>query len=61
MSDPTWPTHCPTCGTELKQAVIDFDKTNADRPEFVAGEMAAVDFCPNPECPTHQASDAPLP
>ena len=23
-------------------------------PEFQAGEMAMVDFCPNPECPTNR-------
>jgi hypothetical protein len=48
-----WPRTCPTCGTELQQAVVDFDKSNADRPELRPGEMAAVDFCPNPDCPTN--------
>jgi hypothetical protein len=46
-----WPTHCSACGTELTSAVIDLDKTNEDRAEFNAGEMVAVDYCPNPECP----------
>jgi hypothetical protein len=49
-----WPTHCESCGTELRQAVVDFDKTNADRPELRPGEMAAVDFCPNAECPANK-------
>lgn len=53
-----WPTHCPACGTRLRSAVIDFDKTNPDRPEFNAGEMAAVDYCPNPECPEYDADVA---
>jgi hypothetical protein len=47
----TWPTKCPECGTELQHAVIDFDQSKADRPELRPGEMAAVDFCPNPACP----------
>lgn len=51
----SWPTKCPECGTELQRAVLDFDKTNADRPELRPGEMAAVDFCPNKDCPTHAA------
>jgi hypothetical protein len=46
-----WPTHCPVCGTALASAVIDFDKTNADRNELQPGEMVAVDYCPNPDCP----------
>lgn len=48
---PEWPTHCPSCGTELASAVIDFDQTNESRAEFNAGEMVAVDYCPNPTCP----------
>jgi NAD-dependent DNA ligase len=46
-----WPTHCPVCGTALSSAVIDFDKTNADHNELRPGEMVAVDYCPNPDCP----------
>ena len=49
-----WPTHCDACGTRLEQAVVDFDKTNADRPELRPGEMAAIDYCPNPDCPAHR-------
>jgi hypothetical protein len=49
-----WPTHCATCGTALRSATIDFDKTNADRPELRPGEMAAVDYCPNPDCPDNK-------
>jgi hypothetical protein len=49
-----WPTRCPECGTELQSATIDMDASNADRPELRPGEMAAVDFCPNPDCPSHR-------
>ena len=49
-----WPTKCPECGTELQQATVDLDKSNADRPELRPGEMAVVDFCPNPDCPSHK-------
>ena len=52
--DPEWATHCDLCGTELKQATLDFDKTNADRPELRPGEMVAVDYCPNADCPAHK-------
>lgn len=62
MDEPTvdetsWPTSCPECGTALQQAVIDFDENKADRPGLRPGEMAAVDFCPNPDCPRN--ADAP--
>ncbi len=58
--EPTeWPTHCPQCGTRLVSAVVDFDKTNEDRPEMRPGEMAAVDYCPNPDCPSHQQPVGP--
>lgn len=49
-----WPTHCPECGTELASATIDLDRTNRDRVELQPGEMVAVDFCPNPDCPAHK-------
>ena len=49
-----WPTHCEHCGTELESAVVDFDKSNADRPEMRPGEMVAVDYCPNEDCPSRQ-------
>lgn len=52
---PAWPTHCPTCGTRLASAVVDLDKSNENRAEFNPGEMVAVDYCPNPECPEHNA------
>jgi hypothetical protein len=55
-----WPTHCPVCGTHLASAVVDFDETNEKRPELRPGEMAAVDYCPNPDCPSHaEGGDAP--
>jgi hypothetical protein len=50
-----WPTHCPLCGTELTSAVIDLDTTNENRAEFTPGEMVAVDYCPNPDCPGKNA------
>jgi hypothetical protein len=56
-AEQAWPRTCPVCGTDLATAVVDFDKTNADRPELRPGEMAAVDYCPNPDCPSH-ADDA---
>ena len=46
-----WPTHCPECGTELDHAVIDLDPTTEPRAELNPGEMVAVDYCPNPDCP----------
>jgi hypothetical protein len=46
-----WPTHCPECGTELQRGTVDMNEANADRPELRPGEMAMVDFCPNPDCP----------
>ena len=54
-----WPTHCATCGTELTSAVIDFDESNDDRAALQPGEMVAVDYCPNPDCPTHPTSGPP--
>jgi hypothetical protein len=55
--DQQWPTHCEHCGTRLVSATLDFDKTNADRPELRPGEMVSVDYCPNPDCPSHRAED----
>ena len=54
VDETRWPTHCPECGTELQHAVIDFDESNDTRAELNPGEMAAVDFCPNPDCPSHR-------
>jgi len=45
------PTTCPLCGTDMETATIDFDPDNEPRAELVAGEMALVAFCPNPDCP----------
>jgi hypothetical protein len=51
---------CAECGTELQQATIDVAGTpdvapaqDHSRVEFDAQHMAAVDFCPNPDCPRH--------
>lgn len=58
----SWPTHCEHCGTALVSAVVDFDKTNADRPEMRPGEMVAVDYCPNSECPSRaESANRPAP
>lgn len=54
-----WPTHCPECGTELATATVDLDESKANRPELRPGEMVAVDYCPNPDCPSHQAAATP--
>ena len=35
----------------MASAVIDFDQSNENRVEFNPGEMVAVDYCPNPDCP----------
>jgi hypothetical protein len=50
-----WPTHCPVCGTELRQAVVDLDPDNPRHPELTPGEMVAVDYCPNPDCPAKRS------
>ncbi len=56
--EPTWPTHCETCGTELAHGMIDLDETNEKRAEMNPGEMIAVDYCPNPDCPAKNESPA---
>ena len=38
----------------LRSATVDFDKSNADRPELRPGEMVSVDYCPNQECPDNK-------
>lgn len=53
-----WPTHCELCGTELAHGVIDFDKSNQNRAELQPGEMVAVDYCPNPDCPGKREAPA---
>ena len=57
-SEQEWPRTCPACGTELTSAVLDFDTSNEKRAEFNPGEMAAIDYCPNPDCPLKTA-DSP--
>lgn len=52
----TWPTRCPECQTELQTAHQGFNPEGAD--DIAHGEMdelVAVDFCPNPDCPTNQS------
>jgi hypothetical protein len=58
IDEPTWPTHCETCGTELAHGTIDFDEDNEKRAELNPGEMVAVDYCPNPACPGKEAAPA---
>jgi hypothetical protein len=53
-----WPTHCELCGSELAHGVIDFDTTNQNRAELQPGEMVAVDYCPNPDCPGKRETPA---
>jgi hypothetical protein len=55
-----WPTTCPVCGTELRSAVIDFDESNENRAELQPGEMVAVDYCPNPDCPAKKNDNGPV-
>ncbi|MDQ6687930.1 MAG: hypothetical protein M3Z50_10070 [Actinomycetota bacterium] len=57
VDEKDWPTKCPECGTELQHAVVDFDETNEKRAEMNPGEMVALDFCPNPDCPTNSPVD----
>lgn len=52
-----WPTHCPACGTRLASAVIDLDPSNENRAELNAGEMVAVDYCPNEACPLNKETE----
>lgn len=53
-----WPVRCPACGTGMASAVIDFDPDNDTRAELNPGEMVAVDYCPNPECPLKRAGES---
>ncbi len=57
--DHEWPTNCPLCGSKLVPAVIDLDTTNENRAEFNAGEMIALDYCPNPSCSGKNAPPTP--
>jgi hypothetical protein len=51
------PETCPSCGTEMQTATIDFDEANEPRAELNPGEMAQVAFCPNPDCPAKATGD----
>lgn len=60
-----WPTTCPHCGTDLVSGTVDFtqtpdetESTDEHRAAFQAGEMAAVDYCPNPDCPGKERDQA---
>jgi hypothetical protein len=51
--DIAWPTHCPSCGTELQTHVTGFTpRATADSTEGVSSAVVAEDFCPNPDCPS---------
>ncbi len=56
------PTTCPHCGTELVSGTVDFAETpdetesaDLERATFQPGQMAAVEYCPNPDCPGNVA------
>ena len=52
VDEQEWPTHCPSCGTELESAVTGFNPGGEDDiAHGEMGEVVAVDFCPNPDCP----------
>jgi hypothetical protein len=54
-----WPTHCPSCGTELQTHVTGFSPAaTADSTDGVAKAVVAEDFCPDPDCPS-RAENAP--
>ena len=55
-ADQDWPTRCEECGTELQHAQLAFD--DADFSEGLTGTPIVQDFCPNPECPRHDAAVA---
>lgn len=55
--DREWPTHCPSCGTELQTHVTGFTPSaTADSSQGVAGAVVAEDFCPNPDCPSRSVN-----
>ena len=50
--EPDWPRTCPECGTELQTAHVWLPTPdNVDTPDV----PVARDFCPNPDCPQHDA------
>lgn len=53
-TDQEWPRRCGTCGTELTSATVELDEDKAHRPELRPGEMVAVDYCPNRDCPDNK-------
>jgi len=56
--EPEWPTHCPTCGTDLESEVIEAAVTN-DWNRGAPMAMLAHLVCPNPHCPAKDADLAP--
>lgn len=53
--EPDWPQECPECGTELQTAHVPMPAgDDVDTPDF----PVVRDFCPNPECPQHDADIA---
>lgn len=52
------PTTCPHCGTDMVSGTVDMADTpdvteqrDEPRAEFNPGEMVAVTYCPNEDCP----------
>jgi len=60
ISEPEWPTHCPTCGTPLESEVIESAVTN-DWNRGTPMTVLAHDVCPNPDCPARGMEPAEVP
>jgi len=54
-----WPKRCPHCQTELQTATQGFNPAGEDDIDHgEMGEVLAVDFCPNPDCPGKETDPA---
>lgn len=54
-----WPKRCPRCQTELQTASQGFNPAGEDDIDHgEMGEVLAVDFCPNPDCPGKETDPA---
>lgn len=54
-----WPKRCPHCQTELQTATQGFNPAGEDDIDHgEMGEVLAVDFCPNPDCPDKETDPA---
>ncbi|MDP3966884.1 MAG: hypothetical protein Q8Q02_01280, partial [Nocardioides sp.] len=57
-----WPTTCDLCGTELQSAVTGFAPGDTEgTTRGGSGEVLAVDFCPNRDCPGRVPDPEPTP